>query len=249
MRVCILEDDHAFALRIERQVTAFLTGEDVPCLVEHCSTPDEVMGLPGRPPDLLIADIDLGPGVPDGIEAARRLQGRVPYCQVIYITGYLSFATEVYATNHVCFILKDELDRRLNAALDRVLEELFTVDDRLLLTRKDSQLLLEQQDILYCEQTGRKTSVLSLLGEFSVYESVSDLTCRVDPARFVQCHRSFLVNLRYVSRLTYQAITLPGGLQIPVSRTRYPAVKTAFTRYAARNLMLPRGAPGGATRL
>ena len=36
-----------------------------------------------------------------------------PFCQIIFLSSYLSYATEVYETEHIYFILKSQLHQRI----------------------------------------------------------------------------------------------------------------------------------------
>ena len=45
---------------------------------------------------------------------------------------------------------------------------------------------------------------------------------------FFRPHRSFLVNFAYVQSLSFRAIILSCGAQIPIPRGKYNEIKTAF---------------------
>ena len=56
-------------------------------------------------PDVVFMDIELGNGE-NGIDAIKRLIPRTFKTQVIYITGYLKYCTQVYSTPHISFLVK-----------------------------------------------------------------------------------------------------------------------------------------------
>ena len=60
----------------------------------------------------------------DGIEAVSRLFPEGCGTQVIYVTGYVEYATPVYETPHVYFLLKPVQAEQLYAALGKALERL-----------------------------------------------------------------------------------------------------------------------------
>ena len=70
-----------------------------------------------------VAVLDIRMAGMDGIELAKRLNALVPGCAVIFLTAYLSYAPDVYETRHVYFVLKNELDRRIDSALRAALAE------------------------------------------------------------------------------------------------------------------------------
>lgn len=57
-------------------------------------------------PDVAVLDIQMDEM--DGIELAMRLNRSVPECQIIFLTGYISYATRAYDAEHVFYVLKTE---------------------------------------------------------------------------------------------------------------------------------------------
>lgn len=68
----------------------------------------------GYAPDIAVLDIQMGEM--DGISLAKRLNALTPSCRIIFVTSYLAFATEVYSTEHVYFILKSQIDERIGSS-------------------------------------------------------------------------------------------------------------------------------------
>lgn len=72
-------------------------------------------------PDVAVLDIQMDEM--DGIELAMRLNRSVPECQIIFLTGYISYATRAYDAEHVFYVLKTETDSRLGTALNKAAEK------------------------------------------------------------------------------------------------------------------------------
>lgn len=68
-----------------------------------------------------IALLDICMPEQDGISLARDLKEYAPSCQIIFLSSYLSYTTEVYEVEHIYFILKSQLQQRIGAALHRAL--------------------------------------------------------------------------------------------------------------------------------
>lgn len=69
-----------------------------------------------------IAVLDIRMDGTDGIELAKKLNRLAPGCKIIFLTGFLDYATEVYETEHVYFVLKSEMEHRLGRALQKAVE-------------------------------------------------------------------------------------------------------------------------------
>jgi len=48
---------------------------------------------------------------------------------------------------------------------------------------------------------------------------------------FLQCHSSFVINLRRVERFTKENFTLTGGKMIPIAAKQYPTVRDTYMDY------------------
>ncbi|EKC47003.1 Response regulator of the LytR/AlgR family, partial [human gut metagenome] len=59
-----------------------------------------------------------------GIRLAQSMKHYAPFCQIIFLSSYLSYATEVYETEHIYFILKSQLHQRIGPALHQALTAL-----------------------------------------------------------------------------------------------------------------------------
>ena len=80
-----------------------------------------------------IAVLDIQMQEMDGISLARELNRRLPQCAVIFLTAFLSLATEVYEAKHVYFIVKSQLEARIERAVELALKQ--AEEDPLLLYR------------------------------------------------------------------------------------------------------------------
>ena len=72
--------------------------------------------------DIALVDIDLGEDLPSGIDLVRDTAGNKT--QVIYVTGYVDYVSDVYETAHVGFLIKPVDQQRLNDALARAISRL-----------------------------------------------------------------------------------------------------------------------------
>ena len=62
---------------------------------------------------------------------------------------------------------------------------------------------------------------------------ISDMEAQLGDG-FVRCHRSYIVGLRHVNRITKTDVVLDGGEAIPLSRRMYNEVNQAFIAYHMR---------------
>lgn len=181
-----------------------------------------------RPPDILFMDIVLDEAASStGIDEVDRLLPGAG-TQVIYMSGYDAYHTQVYRTPHACYLRKPLQPADLDAALDLVFERLAARAERPLRFRvRGADRVVRPQDIFYVESDLRLVRVHLRAETVEVYGKLSDLSRQL-PDRFVRCHQSFLVNLDYVASLHAASLRLTDGAELPVSRRHRAAVRNAL---------------------
>ena len=170
--------------------------------------------------DILISDIIMPEEQPSGIEVVERLFPPESGTQVIYISGYLEQAPEVYRTSHVYFLLKPVDRTKLHDALERATSALAHRQPPMLhLKTGRKEQLINVSTIRYLESSLHKVTVHCRTRDVEVYAKLDELQRQL-PSSFSRCHRSFLVNLAYVSSLDEGELRLHDGTVLPVSRRR-----------------------------
>ena len=235
IKIAVCEDDYVYTEIISSILQSCIK---VPFDVAFFSSGTEFLNTlsdHGCPYTLIITDIDLGDRSVNGIVVAKKVNARNSDTQVIFVSQYLDFASDVYETSHVYFVNKQRIREYLPKALQATHEKFLLNSDEYLYFQssyKDYQLL--QSDILYMEHISRQTCIHTSTEVYSTYEKLQDLTNRLGP-EFCSCHKSFTVNLYQIQALHHTSIILRNGITIPVSRSRYPDVRDAFAHLMMHN--------------
>ena len=180
-------------------------------------------------PDIAVLDIKMDDM--DGIQLARELNLLLPDCQIIYLTAYLDYATEVYKTEHSYFVLKQQMEYRLREALDKAcvqLKQPAAEVPSLSVKKHRSMTLVPVSEILYLERLGRKTRISCLSCEHWTSQPPAELLNTLSMSPFIRCHQSYWINLDMVMALRENEFHLPGDIKIPLSRTFRQEAKDAF---------------------
>lgn len=192
-------------------------------------------------PDALIVDVNLGLGE-NGVQAVQRLVAPDSPVQVLFMVGPDDREALTRASGYAGILTKPVDADRLRAALQTAAQEFFLVNDRIQRTRPlclkhaGTIYMVSPDEITYAESRGRTLSIYTKdegappVGPIRVTMTLEHLR-RLLPDSFVQCHKSFLVNLAQVSQLSDDTITLRGGSTVPVSQRRRAAVLQQLLGY------------------
>ncbi len=180
-----------------------------------------------RDMDILLLDIEMGEI--SGMKLARHLRRAGAAMQIVFITGYMDYIAEGYDVEALHYLLKPVTVERLGQVLDRALERIRTREHMLWLTLQDGVVRLSVYEIRYLEVMRNYTTVHGA-EDYSVKRSLNDLERELDGG-FYRIHRSFIVNLRFVKRITRTEVILKDGTALPLSRKHYEGLNQALIAY------------------
>ncbi len=198
--------------------------------MNRCSDLIEMIEIKERVPDILIMDINLKDG--NGIDTVKKIQKNHSNIKVIYLTGVINYATAIFETNPSYFLVKPINENNLIDAINKVSGEInYDKNDSIVIKTSGSEVILYRRDIIYVESQGRKLIIhLSNGSKNEVYEKM-DLIHEQLGAAFVRSHKSFLINMKYITGRTNKEFLLSTGLVLPISKPNLKAAKLKFISY------------------
>ena len=87
----------------------------------------------------------------------------------------------------------------------------------------DQNYCLDIDEVLYIEAQKKYTEITTTSGKLRSNKGISAYETEINNPRFFRTHRSFIVNLKYVSNFNRKDITLTNGDWVPISPKRYDA--------------------------
>lgn len=180
-------------------------------------------------PDIAILDIQMG-GM-DGITLALRLNELSPLCQIIFLTGYLAFATDVYSAEHIYFIVKSEAETRIGPALQKAVTALSAgkpLFPGITLQSRQTVTVIPAADIFLMERIIRKTRIATASGDVWAAQAPQKLLQGVIADVFIRCHQSYWVNAGKIVSLKNNEFHLSDGTIVPLGRTFRQEAKERF---------------------
>lgn len=159
-------------------------------------------------PDVVFLDVEM-PRM-DGMKAAKALMElrKTPF--VVFATAYPQFAVEAFRYDAIDYLLKPYDEEHLRDTIQRIEKKLQALKDvdpgkstsKLALETDGEIFYLEPKDILYISRDDKLTKLVAKTGEFETKTPLKELESRLLNYGFFRIHKSFLVNLEYVTRLT-----------------------------------------------
>lgn len=211
--------------RLEITLSCFYSGEE---LLFHCmDTPDQV--------DIIYLDILMEKT--DGMETARALRDCLCTAQIIFLTSCEDHVYEAFDVDAVQYLLKEDTDAkkfeqvflRAAALSTKKQEELFKFEFA------GKATVIPVSKISYFEIWKRLVTVHYDTDKASkFYGSMEQLEQHFSGGDFVRPHRSYLVQLSYITNLNSRVLELKTGKTIPIGVTYAQPLKRKFSDYISR---------------
>ena len=178
--------------------------------------------------DILLLDIEMK--AMDGVELARLIRKDNDLIQIIFVTGYADFIADGYDVSALHYLMKPVNEEKFFEVLDKAVLRLQKSSRMILFPKTGGGIKIKADDIVYAEVISHKVVLYHTNGSEAFQMRISDMEKLLGDG-FFKCHRSFIVSMKYVKRVTKSAILLENGKEIPLSRSNYDAANQAFIGY------------------
>ena len=187
--------------------------------------------------DVVLMDIDWKKDK-TGIDFSQELVTISPYTQIIYVTAYtLDYVEDaVLKTNNLCgFVMKPVKIEVLQKSLEKVRKQREQRDGKLVIKYKSNVHVIPYEMIYYLESDRHKVSVKVGDQEYQCTEKLETLKSQLGE-QFLDCHKSFLVNMDKIAEIRKMELELVSGDIIPISKKKYGEAKARFFEYMAERI-------------
>ena len=183
--------------------------------------------------DILFLDILL-PNE-NGIRIAREIRQYDSVVKIIFLTSSSEFAVQSYTVGAYFYQMKPICEENFFRLMDSAIAECQKEQQFSLILRCKSGITrIDLGRLEYCEVLGRTLlfhmdngrilesigSMDKLYGQLSQYEN------------FVRPHRAYLVNMEYIQKISYKAITMENRAEIPMPHGKCSEIKNLYLEYA-----------------
>lgn len=244
MKIAICDDSRNDLRAIKGLLAEYTAGnESVRINAEYFTDPAELYGSiqNGERWDIYILDM-LMPQK-SGVDIGVLLRSANVKSPIIYITSSEDFALEAYGVHAVRYLLKPVEKELFIEALGYAVScvsvrESPERDEVFLVKTKDGLTAVPYCEIEYIENYSRMLNIHLTNGKsvksIFIRQSFENEISRVAQKReFFQVHKSFVVNLSRVDRLSPDKLVMESGAFVPVSKTRAAAVKREYLKFVA----------------
>lgn len=178
--------------------------------------------------DILLLDIEM-PKI-SGIELAKTVRRGDEAVQIVFITGYYEYFSDGFDVSALHYLIKPVDKGKLYPVLDRAVKHLAYRQRHVLISTSEGDIKVSLADILYVEAENVHVVIHTEQGNYRTRTTLGRFMEQLDDT-FFKTHRSFVVGLKYITKITKTEITMINGDVIPISRGMYNEVYAALIKY------------------
>lgn len=189
-------------------------------------------------PDVALLDIEM-PGT-DGMALARGLRERGERTQIVFVTGIIDHVFDGYDVDAVSYLLKPVRAEKLFSALDRARSRLGRAEPMLVVESAGETSRVPVSRVCYVEGSGHDALVhladgTCLRSKVGLARMEAELAG--ESSLFEKCHRSYLVSLAHVRRITRREVEMDDGARLPIARGRWEPLNQAWLAWCRGTIL------------
>ena len=179
--------------------------------------------------DLAFIDIQLDDE--SGIDTANFISGKIPDIKMVFISGYPDMVSDVFfSVRPFGFIDKPIKKEKLYKYIDTTAGYDGGANKSFQCKIRGKEIRIPYNDILYMESGNKNLIIHKTDGILKAAGALEDAE-KVLPETFVRCHKSYIVNLKYVTAYSKMTLTIMGGDSVGVSRSRKELFENKYLSY------------------
>ena len=175
--------------------------------------------------DILLLDVEMRDI--SGIELAKRVRAQRGRAEIVFITSHFEFIAEGYEVDALHYLVKPVSQEKLWEVLTKAAARLAVEPPSVVISVDGGTVKLFEADILYVEAFAHTVEIHTCRDVFKLKESITAFGERLS-GDFFRAHRSYIVNLKAVERISRTGVRLTGGAEVPLARGKYDDVNRAF---------------------
>ena len=232
-RIAICDDEQVICSQIENVILKYAAESNEKIETQVFYSGEELCKflLLGDSFDLIFLDIEMK--MLNGIEVGRKIREEMDnqIVQIVYVSGKDNYYRALFDVRPMHFLHKPveakEIiqDIRLAMKLSDRLGGVFSYKKGHEIHRKDVK------DILYFESNNREVKIVTTEGEEIFYGKLNDVFKQVAKHHFMFIHKSYIINYFFVTKFTYEEVTMSNSEVLPISQSRRKSIREMQIRF------------------
>lgn len=234
MRILICDDDRVSIEKIRKYLQEYFTlhGYEMPEFVSF-SEGRSLLADTGQK-DIVFLDIEI-PGS-NGIFVGNQLKEANPHLLIFIITAHMQYLDDAMRFQVFRYLSKPLEKERLFKNMDDAMRLYYHLFSTVIIDDGNTSTKVSESDIIYIEAQLRITLVHTVSGVYPAKKTIHSWINTLNTESFFQSHKSYIVNMNYVSEFNHEMITFIADYgKAYLSRRKYKEFRKTYFIYLEHN--------------
>ena len=233
MKIAVCDNDQYELGIIRELLDNYEASSNISFTVKYYNSSVELASIAGFEKfDIYFLDIIMP--VMNGLALANEIRTFDKAAPIIFLTSSSEFAVDSYEVKAFNYLLKPVNKERLYTTLDDLID-FFNIEqtNNIIIKNNSGIHKIRTADIVYAEALNRKVTIHLKNGEHitstDVFSSICD-TLSIHK-EFMLPHRSYIVNMNYISTIISNEIHLSNNKTVPLAQRRVVEIKKQYLTF------------------
>ena len=222
MKIAICDDEKTVCEEIRKYLNEFFITRNMMCVCDLFTTGEQVYRQ-NADYDLIFMDYLLPDG--NGIDFVKKIRRENDRVFIIFSTAYPEHVFESFSVNTFRFLVKPLEKAAVFEAMDAFISA-YQTNRKIIINTLNKEIFVDADTVIYIQADKKYTLVRTLDKSYTSFKSISRYEVEINNPQFFRTHRSFIVNMKYITEIEQKKLRLSNGEIVVVS----PGVYDAFLK-------------------
>ncbi len=217
MKILICDDEQQYVDELKIHIEKYMQSRFADFEIDTVNNPQTVADSNEI---YQLAFLDIQMDELNGMSLAKILKERNNKIVIFFVTSYNDYQDEAMDLRAFRFFEKPFNAERLYSGLEKAMEYIDEsyVDFYVWADNEHKKILVD--DVIYVERGNRQVTLVTTQGNFTTRETFDDWCEILQNSFFYRVHKSFIVNLHYVTGYKYSELFVQNNVRIPIASRR-----------------------------
>lgn len=217
MKILICDDEQQYIDKLKKHIEEFMHCRSVNFEIHTANNP---MSIVNGEEIYQLAFLDIQMNDLDGISLAKILKERNNKIVIFFVTSYNVYQDDAMDLRAFRFFEKPYNADRLFSGLEKAMEYIDEsyIDFYIYTNNEHKKILID--DVIYVERGNRQVTLITTTGNYTTRETFDEWCEILQNSFFYKVHKSFIINLHYVTSYNYSEVFIQNNIRIPIASRR-----------------------------
>lgn len=232
LKIAICDDEKHDRDRIHALLCEYLESHSLNASTDLFSSGEEFLSERDNLVKYDIVFLDINMEEIDGIQTALKMRSFHSVTCIVLVTAFINYALEGYKVGAIRYVMKDALDVQMKECMDAVVQKMQFCE--VTFPFLEGEKTLHTDNILYVESRKHKCIFSCMEREnvtYQMYGKLDQIEAKLERYGFLRIHKSFLVNMKHVKKISNYIAVMDSGDEFSVPRQRFTKARESFVAY------------------